>query len=209
MSPISLSTSVAGIDVCFFAHRERADCGGDGLERPHRPAHHEQRREQSDQHACAAKHDALPLVVGERAGKIVGQHAPLLGAEFAQQLGHPPDQAALGPQHFAVEVGDLAFPGRQRNDRLGIGADRAAEAWLVDGERTHALGRLFGAGRIVRQQGLGDTALRAEQRRGCGPVRGFSDRLVENLAQRRQRRDQFVAAGDQRGDALDSAAIGR
>ena len=45
-------------------------------QRPHGPAHHEQRREQSDQDAGGAKHDALPFGVGQRAGKIVGQHVP-------------------------------------------------------------------------------------------------------------------------------------
>ena len=62
-------TSVAGIDVSFSPTASERIAVGDGLERPNRPAHHEQRREQSDQDSGGAKHDALPFVVGQRAGE--------------------------------------------------------------------------------------------------------------------------------------------
>ena len=51
------------------------------------------------------------------------------------------------------------------------------------GGGAHGLGRLLGAGRIVRQQRRGDTALRVEQRPGRDPVRGLGDRLFKILAQ--------------------------
>ena len=112
MSPISLSTSVAGIEVSFSppasARIEVAiDC-----ERADGAAHHEQCREQSDQDAGGAEHDALPFASGQRPGKIARQHMAAARADLAQQFGDAPDQAALGAQHLLVDIGDLAFADR-------------------------------------------------------------------------------------------------
>ena len=128
MSPISLLTSVAGIEACLFAAGERADRPGDGLERPHGPAHHKQRRDEPDQHPRDSEHDALPFVVPQRPGEIVGQHAAPARAEVAQQIGDPADLLPFGAQHFLVELGDLAsvLRDRQRSRRRRLRPRSAA-----------------------------------------------------------------------------------
>ncbi len=111
----------------LLARGQRADRVGDRRQRTHGPAHHKQRRDKSDQYSRYAEDNALPLVVGERPGKIVGQHPALPRADFAQQFGHPSDQSAFGPEHVLVELGDLAVGARDRDDRVGIGVDRRAK----------------------------------------------------------------------------------
>ena len=59
----------------------------------------------------------------------------------------------------------------------------------------------------MRQQGRGDLVLCPEQALGGGPVGRCGDRLLEPLADRRQCCDQFGAARNQCGDALDAVAV--
>ncbi len=94
----------------LLARGQRADRGCDRRQRTHGAANHEQRRENPDQDAGRAEHDALPLGLGQRPREVARQHPPPPRAEFAQQFGHPSDQPALGAQHFLVERGDLALP---------------------------------------------------------------------------------------------------
>ena len=194
--------------MCFSPAGQRTDRPGDGLERTDGPAHHEQRRGKPDQHAGDPQNDALPLVVGERSGEIIGEHAAPAGADVPQQFGDPADLLAFGAQHFLVERRDLAFRPRDRNDRVGIGVDRGAQLRrIVIASVPHAPGRLLGGRRIVRQQRFGDLVLRPEQVPRGVAVRHFGDRGFEPLAHRRQCRDQLGAARDQSGDALDSLAV--
>ncbi len=137
------------------------------------------------------------------------QHPRPLRAEFAQQFGHSSDQTAFDAQYFLVELGDLTFRLRDRNNRAGIGIGRGAKRWIVDRERPHALGRLLGAGGIVRQQGRINLVLRPKQTSGSKPVGHRGDRRFEALANGWQRRDQFGAACKQSGNALDSVAVVR
>ena len=175
------------------------------LSGPTGPSHHEQRCGKPDQHAGEAQHDALPFIVGQRSGEIARQHASPPVAEVAQQIGDATDHLPLGAQHLAVELGNLAFGPRDRDDRIGVGIRGNAKGGIVDRKRPHALRGLLGGCRIVRQQGRGNLVLLPEQRSRSGPVGHFGGRLLEPLADRRQCREQFRAARNQRGDALDAA----
>ena len=131
------------------------------------------------------------------------------GAHFAQQFGNALDQASFGTEHLLVDIGDLTLPDRYADDRLGIAVDGRAKSRIRNRHRPHALRRLFGSGRIVRKQRRSDAALRLRQRRGDRRVGALGHRTVEFLAQRRQRDDQFGAAVDQGGYALNPVAVGR
>ena len=123
MSPISLSTSVAGIEAFCLAAGHRADRGRDRGQRAHGAANHQQRCEQPDQHAGGAEHDALPLRFRQRPGEIARQHVAAARADLAQQFGDALDQAAFGAQHLLVDIGDLPLADRDADDRLGIAVD--------------------------------------------------------------------------------------
>ncbi len=130
-------------------------------------------------------------------------------ADLAQQFGDALDQAALGAEHLLVDIGYLPFADRYADDRLGVIVDGQAQLRIRDRHRAHALRCLFGGRRIMRQQRRGDAALGLGQRRGDERIGTAGDGVVEYLAQRRQGDDHFGAAVDQRGNALDAAAVGR
>jgi len=120
------------------------------------------------------------LSSAKRRAKVVGQHAPLFGAEFAQQLGHPPEQTPSVPAP-PVEVAIWRSLVDSENDSLGIAIDRARRAgWPMASARM--LWPIVGAaGSCARARG--DTALAVEQHRGRDPVRSFGDGLFEILPQ--------------------------
>ena len=156
----------------LLASGQRADRGRDRGQRADGPPHHQQGREQSDHDAGGAEHDALPFCLGQRPRKIARQHVAAAVADLAQQFGDPLDQASLGAENFLVDIGDLTFADRYGNDRVGVIVDGAAQFGIRDRQRPHALRRLFGGRRIVRQQSDRDPALGLEQdradRRGPG-----------------------------------------
>ncbi len=81
-------------------------------------------------------------------------------ADFAQQLGDALNQATVGAQYLAVDVGDLAFPKRYRDNPLGVVVDGGPQLVVGDCHGLHGLGRLLGGGWIMRQQRGCNTALR-------------------------------------------------
>ena len=191
----------------LLARGQRADRLDDRRQRIDGPAHHVARGQQSDQHAGAAEHDALPFVFGQRAGEVARQHPAAPLAEIAQQIGDLADLTALAAQHVFVEFGDLAIERRQRDDRIGIVLHGAACPRRVEQQGAQALRRPFGVRRIVCQQRGGDPASLAIQ---IGRERAIGhgvERDLESLPQRRKRRDQFGAARNQRGYPLDAVAI--
>ncbi|MGY4416967.1 hypothetical protein ACVWW4_008703 [Bradyrhizobium sp. LB7.1] len=131
------------------------------------------------------------------------------GTDLAQQFGDAPDQPALGSQHLAIDIGDLPFPDRDRNDGPGIIIDGRFQPGIADVHRPHALRRLLGRGRIAREQSERDPALRLRQAGGQLAVGGARDRHIELVAQRRQAGEQLGATINQRRDPLQAAAIGR
>ena len=207
MSPISLSTSVAGIEVCFSPPASARIALAIALSGRTVRAHHEQRRRQPDQHADDAEQDALPFIVAQRPAEIGGEFPPPAGADIAQQVGHPPDLPAFGAEHFTVEIGNLVFGFGHRNDGVGIGSDRFAKRGIADRHFPHALGGPLGSQRIMGQQRLGNLVLRPQQVGGGGRIAHRCDRRLEPLARRRQSRDQLGAARDQRGDAVNALAV--
>ncbi|MBA7471549.1 hypothetical protein ES707_06855 [subsurface metagenome] len=130
-------------------------------------------------------------------------------ADFAQQLGHTLDKPALGAQHFLVDLGDLPFADRNRNDRLGIGVGGIAQVLILNRHRADALRCHLGSRRVMREQRRRDAALELEEFGGDAGIGAAGDRGIELVAQRRQVCEQVGAARDQRGDPLDAGAIGR
>ena len=109
----------------------------------------------------------------------MGENAAAVRADLAQELRDALDQATLCAQHLPVDVGDLAFPDRYSNNPLAVVVDRHAELVVRDRHRTHALGRLLGSGRVMRQQRCCDAALRLRQRRGQHRIGTIGHSLVE------------------------------
>src|SRR5882724_5360249 len=130
-------------------------------------------------------------------------------ADPSQQFGDLPDQASLGAENLPVDIRDLTFADRYGDDGFGVVVDGGAEPGIYYRQRPHALRRLLGGGRIVRQQCRSDTALRLKQCRRDHRIGGVGDRRIELFAQPRQPDDQFGTTRDQRRNALDTAAIGR
>ena len=209
MSPISLSTSVAGIDA-FFSPPATAR-----IEVAIEASGRTVRRTTSSEANIPISTPAVPSTmlchfasVSVLANSRDENAAPPV-ADFAQQLRDALDQASLRTQHLLVDVGYLPLAERYVDDRLGIGIDRGAEVRLRNRHRAHALRGLFGGRWIARQQRRGDPALGLEQGRRDMGIGGLGDGGVELLAQRRQRDDHFGAAVDQRGNPLDPGAVGR
>ena len=213
MSPISLSTSVAGIEALFSPRGQRPDrrsrsrpaaarCGGPRSSAAKMP----------DQHAGGAEHDALPFGLRQRPGKIARQHPAAPRADFAQQFGDAPDQPALGAQHLLVDIGDLPLADRHmRDDGIGIVVDRRAQVRIRRSSSARMLcAACSAADGIVRQQRRGDPALGLQQ----GSTQAARSRAAAIAASNcsrsgGKRGDQLGAAIDQRGDPLDAVAIGR
>jgi hypothetical protein len=106
MSPISLSTSVAGIEASFSPPPAR---GSRSRSRPAAAPCGAPRTapRTSDQDAGGAEHDALPFGLGQRPGEIARQHAAAPALTSRSNSVTRSDQAALGAQHLLVEIGDL------------------------------------------------------------------------------------------------------
>ena len=136
----------------LFAAGHRTDRGCDRGKRTHGAANYQQRGEKPDQHAGGAEHDALPLGFGERPRKIAGEDTAPPLTDLAQQFRHALDQAALRTQHFLVDIGNLQFAGRYVGDRQRIIVDCRAQVRIRDRQGAHALRRLFGRRRVMRQQ---------------------------------------------------------
>ena len=63
----------------------------------------------------------------------MGENAAAVRADLAQELRDALDQATLCAQHLPVDVGDLSFPDRYRNNPLGVVVDRAyidVDSWI-------------------------------------------------------------------------------
>lgn len=193
----------------LLARCKRANGARDLGERTDRPSHHEQRGADADQHADRAEHDALPPRLGQRAGKIARQHVAAARTDLAQQFGDAADQAALGAQHLAVDVGDLPLADGDRHDCLGVIVDSRPQLAIGGVHRPHSLRGLLGRGRVARQQPERDPALRLGQAGGQLAVRGAGDGRVETVAQRWQAGEQLGAAVDQGRDPLQAGPIGR
>ena len=199
MSPISLLTSVAGIEVCFSPPGERADRAGDRLQRPDGPAHHKQRREQPDQHPGNSEDDALPFVVGTASWRNRWRaRGPGARSRSRSRSVTRPIWRPSVPSTSLSSLAISAFGPRDRNDRIGVGVGRGSQRRIVDRQRPHALGGLLGRRRVVRQQAPRQSGFGLWNRlsRG-GPVGHLGDRRFEPLTHRRQCRDQFGAARDQ------------
>ena len=193
----------------LFARGQRPDRACDRGQGTHGAANHERRRENPDQHAYRAENDALPLGLAQRAPKVVRQHPPLPIAELAQQLGHPPDQAAFGAEHLLVEARDIAFGAGDGNDGVGIGVGGGAKLRIIDLLRARAPRLLLGAFGIVRQQERRYLVLRPEHGPRVATVGRRGHSFFEPRAGRWQGLQQFGAVRDQRGDALDALAVVR
>ena len=151
----------------FLAAGQRADRAGDRAERTHGAADHEQRGEKSDQHAGGPEHDALPFSVGQAFWRNRGPaRVPCRPLRSRNNSVTRLISLALGAQHFLVELGDLAFGSRDRNDRIGIGIGRRTKRRIVDRKRPHA-----SAPTARRRPGRAPARLR----RSCSaPGTGFS-----------------------------------
>ncbi len=190
----------------LLARGQRADGFRNRLERSDSSAHHEQRRAQPGQHATDTQNNALPPVIAQRPGEVVGQHATAARTDAAQQIRHPPDLPAFGAKHVLVDVLDLAFGLGQPDDRVDIGVDRGAQHVVVRRDQSHVLRRFLGSHGISREQRFGDLVLRAEHipPRPAGrqqpKPRFHTDRAAT------QCRDLLGASRNQRRDLVDALA---
>ncbi len=207
MSPISLFTSVSGIEASFSppasARIELAiDASGRTV-----------RRTTNSAAKIPIRTPAVPstmlchLASASVPREVVRQHPAPPRADFAQQFGDAPDQPALGAQHFLVELGDLGFGPRNRRDRVGVGVGRGAQR-----------GSSIGSARMLcaaRSAASGSCASSAAATWFCARNRllavarsAIAEIAVSNRSRTGgKRRDQFRAARDQGGDALDALAV--
>ena len=118
MSPISLSTSVAGIEA-FFSPPATAR-----IEFAIEASGRTVRRTTSTAANRPISTPAVPSTmlchfasVSVRA-KSRDEHMTAARADLAQQFGDALDQPALGAEHLLVDLGDLTLPDRYRDDRV-------------------------------------------------------------------------------------------
>ena len=163
MSPISLSTSVAGIEALFSPPATAR------IEFAIAASGRTVRRTTSSEAKSPIRTPAVPstmlchLASVERPRKIAGEDTTPPLADVAQQFRHALDQAALRTQHLLVDVGDLPFADRYVDDRQRIIVDYRAQLRIRDRHRAHAFRGLFCSRGVMRQQRRGDAALGLQQ----------------------------------------------
>ena len=123
-----LIVHVGGGNRCvLLASRQRADRSCDGCERADGSSHDEECRKKSEKDAGGAQDDALPFSLGQGPREITGQHVAAARADLTQQFGDLPDQASLRAENVPVDIGDLTFADRYRDDRVGVMVDGRAK----------------------------------------------------------------------------------
>jgi hypothetical protein len=143
--------------------------------------------------------------LSSRSAEVGSQFPASAGADVAQQVGHPPDLPAFGAKNVPVEIGDLIFNFRHRNDGIRIIAHRRAAGRNLP----HALGCPLRSQRVMRQQSFGNLVLGLQQLSRRGRIAQRRDRGFKPFARRRQGRDQLGAACDQGHDTVDALAVVR
>ncbi len=215
MSPISLSRSVAGDQRALLAAGHLADRAGDprraGARCGEPPA--PRRTCRSARPRCRARCSATSLRRASGQNRA-DEHTATPLADLAQQLRDASGSGApSAPKHLA---GRCRRSGRSRIDIAGDRLRHSRRRPLRSCGSAMVIDRMLCAACLGGRRSCAPAA----PRRSCSgsatvPMRHARHRCVAAtaasnvVAQRRQPRRHFGAAVDQRGNALDAAAVGR